>query len=140
MSKDAAVVTKIRQRRDGAVEEVHYFIGPERDTKQAAEADMERWAESPLLHERLSIYKKMNSGGGKLLVDERRLMENLDQFLNWKESDRQDAVAVALRRFTLRVDVCPCLHNPPCQQCELDSKAIVNAFSSGGMKSKIAEE
>lgn len=43
--------------------------------------------------------------------------------------DRGDDVAVALRRFYLRVMLCPCM-DQSCMQCQLDLDTIVDAWES----------
>jgi len=43
--------------------------------------------------------------------------------------DRGDDVAVALRRFYLRVMLCPCM-DQSCVQCEYDLDTIVNAWET----------
>jgi len=52
---------------------------------------------------------------------------------SWRREDRQDHVAVALRRFLLRVELCPCQHDPSfqpyCRQCALDVESIREAWT-----------
>lgn len=54
------------------------------------------------------------------------------QMVEWdaKVGDRVDPVAQALRRFYLRVQLCPCM-NQCCRQCVLDCEAIEEAWLAG---------
>src|SRR5262247_1285322 len=56
----------------------------------------------------------------------------MPQLQNWDISmgDRGDAVAVALRRFWLRIESCRCQHvmAEPCVQCKHDTDTLMAAW------------
>ena len=53
-----------------------------------------------------------------------------EQMRNIRLEDRHDPVAVALRRFYLRIECCPCLNNPSCLQCRQDKELIEEAWKA----------
>lgn len=62
------------------------------------------------------------------------------QMTGWdfSKGDRSDAVAVALRRFHLRVELCPCMGeggSESCKQCQLDLESIEQAWLMSEPKS-----
>jgi hypothetical protein len=52
-----------------------------------------------------------------------------DKMRNISLNDRHDPVANVCRRLYLRVELCPCMQEPTCRQCEIDMNSIEKAWN-----------